>query len=64
MFDDTGSRAYSQVVVSQYRMLDSGNLTRVDIADIEHVNSTLSVFVYKNNQSNQTVYPGELQMSV
>ena len=60
MFDETGSRTYSQVTVSQYRLLDGGNLTLIDIADIERVNDTLSVFVYKNNQSDQTVYPSEL----
>ena len=62
MFDDTGSRVHSQVRISQYRLLDSGTLTLVDIADIERVNATLSEFVYENSWSNEVVYPSKPKM--
>ena len=48
-----------KVKIHQYRLLDGGNLDKLVIANIQPVNDNLSYFVYKNNQSNQTVYPSE-----
>ncbi len=53
-FNDDGSR-HTHVEVYQYRL----NEDRTSIASILHVNESLAQLVYKNNESNQTVYPSE-----
>ena len=54
-FNDDGSRVHIHVEVDQYRL----NEDRTSIAYILPVNESLAQLVYKNNESNQTVYPSE-----